>query len=221
MDTSDTPTALEKRAQIGDRLSSPSAERNKGVIAKLLAETLPSGARVLEIGSGTGQHALEAVSCRSDLLWQPSDPDVISRASQDAWALDAPDQIMPSKDLNLLQPDWAAGLGPFDALVCMNVIHISPWGVCQQIAAQARRLLSGHGVVFLYGPYKEGEATAPSNLDFDRSLQSRNPEWGVRDLDVVLAEMASGGLTLERRVNMPANNLSLIFKFAGAEHASS
>lgn len=221
MNKSDTPIALEARAQIGDRLSSPSAERNKAIIADLLAKTLPADSRVLEIGSGTGQHALEAVSRRRDILWQPSDPDPTSRRSQNAWALDAPAQIMPSRDLNLLAPGWMTGLGPFDALVCMNVIHISPWGVCQQIASQARQLLAPDGLLFLYGPFRQGDQTAPSNLDFDRSLQSRNPEWGVRELDAVTAEMFSGGLSLQRRVNMPANNLSLIFHFAGDEDASS
>ena len=103
----------------------------------------------------------------------------------------------------------------------MNVIHISPWGVCQQIASQARQLLAPDGLLFLYGPFRQGDQTAPSNLDFDRSLQSRNPEWGVRELDAVTAEMFSGGLSLQRRVNMPANNLSLIFHFAGDEDASS
>lgn len=219
--TPDPVTALETRAQLGNRLSSPSAERNKGVIADVLEAHLVEGARVLEIGSGTGQHGFELTCRRSDVRWQPSDPDAASRRSQDAWALEADGRILPSLALDLLQGDWARGLGPFDALVCMNVIHISPWTVCQQIALRARELITPSGLLFLYGPFKEAEHTAPSNLDFDRSLQSRNPSWGVRDLDRVIAEMQSGGLNLDRRIQMPANNLSLLFKFAGDDHASS
>lgn len=222
MRTSPDPvTALETRAQLGDRLSSPSAERNKGVIADVLEAHLVEGARVLEIGSGTGQHGFELTRRRSDVRWQPSDPDAKSRRSQNAWALEADDRILPSLALDLLEDDWARGLGPFDALVCMNVIHISPWTVCQQIALRARELITPSGLLFLYGPFKEAEQTAPSNLDFDRSLQSRNPSWGVRELDRVIAEMQSGGLNQDRRIQMPANNLSLLFKFAGDDHASS
>lgn len=222
MSTTPNPvTALETRAQLGDRLSSPSAERNRGVIADVLEAHLVEGAHVLEIGSGTGQHGFELTRRRSDVRWQPSDPDQTSRRSQNAWALEAEDRILPSLALDLLQDGWSSGLGPYDALVSMNVIHISPWAVCQQIARRAGELVKPSGLVFLYGPFKEGAQTAPSNLDFDRSLKSRNPSWGVRDLDRVIAEMQSAGLRLQRRVDMPANNLSLLFTFAGDDHASS
>lgn len=219
--TPDPLTALETRARLGDRLTSPSAERNKGVIADVLEAHLTERARVLEIGSGTGQHGYELIRRRPDVLWQPSDPDAQSRKSQDAWALDADGRILPSLALDLMQAGWSDGLGPFDAVVCMNVIHISPWDVCEQLAGRARDLLAPSGLLFLYGPFREGEQTAPSNMDFDRSLKARNPSWGVRDLDQVISEMANAGLSLHHRLQMPANNLSLIFKFAGDDHASS
>ena len=219
--TPPSSVALEARANDGARLTSPSAERNKQVIAQRLAEVLPANARVLEIGSGTGQHALEAVTTRPDLLWQPSDPDPVSRASQNGWALDADGRILPSRDLNLLDANWSSALGRFDAIVSCNVIHISPWQVCQQIAARASGLLTEDGLIFLYGPFFEGEQTAPSNLAFDQSLKSRDASWGVRALDDVVAEMASGGFEIVTRTQMPANNLSLVFKRTGADHASS
>ena len=166
----------------------------------------------LEIGSGTGEHAVAACQARPDISWQPSDPDPASRASQAAWAETAGGAIRSPLAIDLLDPTSCDRLDAFDALVCMNVIHIAPWRVAEALAALAARQLAPGGVVVLYGPYQEGEATAPSNLAFDASLKSRNPDWGVRALDDVIALFAGHGLALDRRIAMPANNLSLVFK---------
>lgn len=206
------PIALETRAEEEDRLYSPSIERNCGPVTELLSELLPAAARVLEIGSGTGQHASALCQLRTDVTWQPSDPDPRSRQSQNAWSADTEGRMLPSLELNLLEPDWHHDLAPIDVLVCINVIHISPWAVAEALVEYASRTLPEDGFVFLYGPYKEGDRTAPSNLAFDESLKSRNPAWGVRALTDVIDLFETAGFSLERRVDMPSNNLSLIFR---------
>jgi hypothetical protein len=208
---SDTPTALETRRSDAARLMSPSTARNREAIAAVLAPVLPSGGRVLEIGSGTGEHAVTLCAARPDILWQPSDPDARSRESQNAWAVDTAGRMLPSVELDLLQPDWTDQVQTPDAVVCINVIHISPWAVAENLARGAARLLKPGQPVFLYGPYKRGADTAPSNLEFDQSLKSRNPTWGVRELDDVMALFDAAGFDLARQEAMPANNLSLVF----------
>jgi len=204
--------ALETRDSDADRLMSPSAARNRAPIAELLAGILPENAQVLEIGSGTGEHAVAACLHRPDIHWQPSDPDARSRSSQAAWASEADGRISAPLALDLREADWFADAGAPDALVCINVIHISPWVVTEHLAAGAAALLPAGAPVYLYGPYQEGAATAPSNLEFDRSLKTRNPDWGVRALADVVAVFDRAGFDLESRTGMPANNLSLVFR---------
>jgi hypothetical protein len=191
---------------------SPSAARNRAPIAEMLAGILPENAQVLEIGSGTGEHAVAACEARTDIRWQPSDPDARSRSSQAAWASEADGRISAPLALDLREADWFADAGAPDALVCINVIHISPWVVTEHLAAGAAALLPAGAPVYLYGPYKEGAATAPSNLEFDRSLKTRNPDWGVRAVADVVAVFDRAGFDLESRTGMPANNLSLVFR---------
>ena len=176
-----------------------------------LESRLVDGARVLEIGSGTGEHAVAVCQRRPDIVWQPSDPDAASRASQDAWAAEAAPNMLPALDLDLTRPEAAEQLGRFDALVCLNVIHIAPWTVAEAIANASQALIADDGLIYLYGPYLEGEATAASNLEFDRSLKSRNPSWGVRARSDVEALFAASGWARPQRHEMPANNLSLVF----------
>lgn len=204
--------ALETRDSDADRLMSPSAARNRAPIAELLAGILPENAQVLEIGSGSGEHAVAACLQRPDIHWQPSDPDARSRSSQAAWASEADGRISAPLALDLREADWFAAAGAPDALVCINVIHISPWIVTEHLAAGAAALLPAGAPVYLYGPYQEGDATAPSNLEFDRSLKTRNPDWGVRALADVVAVFDRAGFVLESRTGMPTNNLSLVFR---------
>lgn len=203
--------ALEQRAQSQNRLSSPSAGRNRQVIARTLAEILPERARVFEIASGTGEHALSAVTQRPDLTWQPSEADAQSRQSVDAWADEASGKIAPCLDIDVTRPDWAKEFSAFDALFCANMIHIAPWAACVGLFQGGAVLLAEGGLLCLYGPFLEGDETAASNLDFDQSLKSRNTAWGVRALDEVVELAAQHGLDLERRIAMPANNQMLVF----------
>jgi len=210
MAQNDGPIALEDRNVDGGRLFSPSAGRNKAVIAEALSPWLEEGASVLEIGSSTGEHAETLCQARPDISWTPSDPDLRSRESIAARADDCPGLNAPLS-LNLLENGWADGLPRFDAIFCANVIHIAPFAVAEAIAAHAPGLLSPRGFVALYGPFLEGSATTPSNLDFDRSLKARNPDWGVRALSDVQALFESSGMTMADRRGMPANNLLLKF----------
>ena len=173
------PIALEERGRDGARLSSPAAARNREVIAALLSERLPKGARVLEIGCGTGEHALACVRARPDLVWRPSDPDADSRASADDWGREADGRMLPAVAIDVTADGWADALEPFDAVYSANMIHIAPWEACTGLLAGAGSKLSDGGLLILYGPFLEGDATAPSNLEFDRSLQSRDPRWGL------------------------------------------
>ncbi|MBI1236706.1 MAG: DUF938 domain-containing protein [Alphaproteobacteria bacterium] len=196
-----------------EKLYSPSAARNSAVIADVLSPVLASQARVLEIGSGTGEHAEAVCSVRPDIKWTPSDPDELSRRSQAARARET-GGVQAPLELDVSVPGWTQDLPEFDALVCCNVIHISPWTAAEGLARGAADILGTEGRIFLYGPFLEGADTAPSNLEFDTSLKARNPQWGVRALQDVTQLFAHNGFHLEKRIAMPANNLSLIFSRA-------
>ena len=178
----ENPIHLETRDSNGARLYSPSAGRNSAAIGDILESRLPRGARVLEIASGTGEHAVHVCGLRPDIIWQASDPDEASRASQTAWASSRPGQILPSIAIDTSEENWWADLGSFDVIYCANMIHIAPWDAALGLARGAGELLSNGGTLFLYGPFQEDGQTAPSNLEFDSNLKKRNPAWGVRHL---------------------------------------
>lgn len=194
-------------------LDSPAAQRNAADIVARLAVHLPAKARVLEVASGSGQHAVAAVTTLSGLDWQPSDPSPEARRSIDLWATSQGlDQIRPAQSLDMTDeaawPDQT-----YDALVCINMVHISPWAATVGLMKLAQRVLPLGGLLYLYGPYREEEVPlAPSNAAFDESLKSRNPEWGLRDRAEIEAEARQHGLRLTLRQAMPANNLSLILR---------
>jgi len=194
------------------RQHSPSAERNRAPILAVLRDALPASGRVLEIASGTGEHAVWFAGALPALDWQPSDADADARASIAAWTAHAglPNLRAP-RALDVHQPDW--GVDTLDAVVCINMIHISPWSAAQALFDGVGRRLADGGVLYLYGPYRrDGAHTAPSNEAFDQWLKSRNPAWGVRDLEAVAALGGAAGLACETVVAMPANNFSLVFR---------
>jgi len=207
------PIALEGRALSGARLISPSAGRNRDVIARTLHGALPPEARVLEIASGTGEHALACVRARSDIVWQPSDPDAASRASIDDWACEAGGRIAPALDLDTLAARWQEAVSAsVTSVFCANMIHIAPWEAAIGLVEGCAGLLKEGGQLILYGPFLEGGDSAASNLDFDASLKSRDPRWGVRPLQEVRALAVRHGFALKQRIAMPANNLTLVFE---------
>ena len=208
------PIHLEMRDTDGSgtaRRYSPSAGRNSAVIGKVLQEHLPRGARVLEIASGTGEHAAHICGLRNDVIWQPSDPDRNSRASQDDWARECPGQILPSLSIDTTQSNWWKTLGTFDVIYCANMIHIAPWEAAIGLVKGGQKLISEGGKIFLYGPFKEGDETATSNLLFDDNLKRRNPAWGVRDFDSVKHIFADVGFNHCAHIVMPKENRLLIF----------
>jgi SAM-dependent methyltransferase len=195
------------------RQRSPSAERNREPILAVLRDTLPATGRVLEIASGTGQHAMCFARALPGLDWQPSDADADARASIAAWiAHEGLRNVRAPLALDVHQPDWGVDAA-LDAVICVNMIHISPWSAAEALFAGASRRLVDGGVLYLYGPYKRGGAhTAPSNDAFDQQLRSRDPEWGVRDMEAVIALGASVGFACDEPIAMPANNFSLVFR---------
>ena len=205
------PIHLENRDEQGLRLFSPTAGRNSEPISKILSHILPVSASVLEIGSGTGEHAVSVCKARSDIRWQTSDPDERSRQSQDDWRTECPDQIAQSMAIDVTRDNWWIDLPKFDAMFSANMIHIAPWSAAQGFVAGAAQILSETGLAVLYGPFFEGETTAESNLRFDANLKARNPEWGVRSLDSVKHIFADVGFNLLARYEMPAENRILVF----------
>ena len=205
----DTLTALPDGA-----LASPASVRNAEPILKLLRAHLPKSGRVLEIAAGSGQHAVTFSSALSGLIWTPSDPSPDARASIAAWTANTgPTNLQPPLALDCMdETSWPEG--PFDAVLCINMIHISPWAATEGLMRLAERVLPRPGgLLYLYGPYREAEVPlAPSNEAFDASLQARDPAWGLRDRDQVVALAKSHGLTLTLRTEMPANNISLLFR---------
>lgn len=194
--------------------SSPAAERNAGPILDVLKAHLPARGRVLEIAAGTGRHAVGFAAALPDLHWTPSDPDAEARAGIAAWrkASALPNLAEPPA-LDCLDPStWPEAT--FQALVCINMIHISPWTATKGLMTLAERVLPRPGgLLVLYGPYREAEvALAPSNAAFDDGLKARDPAWGLRDRETVEALAKSHGLAPTLRIEMPANNLMLLFR---------
>jgi SAM-dependent methyltransferase len=190
----------------------PATERNREPILAVLRPLLAPGARVLEVASGSGEHAVFLAARLPDVTWQPSDVDPGALASIEAHRAEA---ALP----NLRAPVVAdaaggdLGDGPLDAVVSINMIHIAPWAACEGLLRGAGRALGAGGVLVLYGPFRvAGEPFAPSNVAFDASLRARDPAWGVRELDAVTALAAEAGLSREAVVPMPANNHSVVFR---------
>jgi SAM-dependent methyltransferase len=190
----------------------PATERNRDAIVAILRDVLPATGTVLEIASGTGEHIVRFAEVFSHLSWQPSDYDAAGLASIAAWSAE-------SGRANILSPvqiDATTAIWPVekvDAILCINMIHIAPWVAAKGLFAGAGRLLRPDAPLYLYGPYREaGVPTAESNEAFDASLKSRNPAWGLRQVEDVAALAAENGFALDRRSEMPANNLSLVFR---------
>ena len=208
------PIALETRDAQGAMLFSPSTARNKGPVAETLSPLLKHGARVLELGSGTGEHAEHLCSLRPDLRWTPSDPDAASRASCAARAAASGGAMLAPLAIDLTLPGWWEDAPACDAVFSANMIHISPWDAAVGLAQGAARLLAAGGLLILYGPFLEGADSAPSNLDFSASLKARDPRWGVRERADVEALFAASGFATFARIAMPANNQMLAFQRA-------
>jgi SAM-dependent methyltransferase len=193
-------------------LTSPSVARNRGPILEVLRRVLPGTGTVLEIASGTGEHAVHFAAALRQLTWQPTDQDehALNSIAAHRIASGLPNLLLPLW-LDASAPDWPVDQA--DAIVAINMVHISPWQATQGLMAGAGRVLPPGGVLYLYGAYKEnGAHTAPSNEAFDQNLRRRNPEWGVRDLEEVANLAGEHGLELVERIPMPANNLSLVFR---------
>lgn len=196
-------------------LVSPSTARNRDPILQVLKAHLPEHGRVLEVAAGAGEHSIYFAKAFPGLEWRPTDPDPTARASIAAWRDNAGlANLAEPEALDASTPEtWPVDQA--EVVIAINMVHISPWSATEGLVRGAGRILSAGGVLFLYGPYLEDAVeTAPSNRAFDASLKSRNPAWGLRRREDVEALAAEHGLTLAERVEMPANNLSLVFRRA-------
>jgi SAM-dependent methyltransferase len=206
---------MTKPSDFAEALTSPSVARNRDPILSVLRRVLPPTGRVLEIASGTGEHAVHFAAALPHLTWQPADCDAQALKSIAAHraAADLPNLLAPLV-LDAASPEWL--MEQADAIVAINMVHISPWRTTRGLMAGAGRILPPRGVLYLYGAYKEnGAHTAPSNAAFDLDLRRRNPEWGLRNLESVVDLAREYWLDLVERVEMPANNFSLVFSRAG------
>ncbi len=196
------------------RIYRPHVARNRDPILDVLRRVLPPRGLVLEIASGSGEHAAYFAKALPSLTWQPTDPDAEALAS-------IATHRAAAGCVNLLEPrrlDVTSQMWPVeraDAMICCNMIHIAPWPACEGLIAGAARALCAGGILYLYGPYTiGGRHTAPSNAAFDVDLRARNPAWGIRDLDAVTALAEKCGMSRVETIEMPANNLSVIFRRA-------
>ncbi len=191
---------------------SPAADRNKAPILAVLSQVLPARAAVLEIASGTGQHAAHFAAAHPAWDWQPTDadPDVLPSISARTAGLA---NVRPPLALDVLEPPWPQALGRFDAVYCANLVHIAEWAACPALMQGAAKHLVPAGALVVYGPFLvDGEETAAGNVAFDADLRRRNRAWGLRRLSQVIGEAERAGLAFEERFDMPANNLVLVFR---------
>ncbi|SFD52650.1 Protein of unknown function [Bosea sp. CRIB-10] len=194
-----------------NRLSAPSALRNRDPILAVLREALPASGTVLEIASGSGEHVIHFAKALPGLSFQPSDPAESAMASIAAWSEESGLlSILPPLQLDATAP-WPVDAA--DAIICINMIHIAPWAAAQGLFAEAARILPPDSPLFLYGPYRRpGRPLEASNLAFDESLKARDPAWGLRDLDAVTTLAEATGFAEPEVTEMPANNLALVFR---------
>lgn len=199
------------------RLSSPATARNREPILAVLRDVLPARGKVLEIASGSGEHALHFARHLPSLQWQPSDPSEQALGSIAAWRdADPLVNLLEPIRLDVTERPWP--YQDFDALVCINMLHISPWQATQALMAEAGTHLPVNGVLYLYGPFQRHDRPlVPSNAAFDADLRRRDPQWGIRHLEEVQAQGEMHGLVLERIVEMPANNLSVVLRRQGED----
>lgn len=192
----------------------PATHRNREPILEILERWLAPSARVLEVASGSGQHAVFFAERLPTLDWQPSDADAESLDSIAAWIADTPASgVRPPLRLDASEDPWPIEPGSFDAVFNANMIHISPWEVGQGLLRGAGRALVPAGLLFLYGPFRVGGAhTSASNASFDAGLRERDPRWGVRDLEDVVATAEAHGLERVETNEMPANNKLVVFR---------
>lgn len=194
----------------------PATQRNQEPILQVLQRILPPTGNILEISSGTGEHAIYFAPRLKPRVWIPSEPQLYLRESIIAWREDFPSDYLASPlAIDTTEPIWAVETEKIEinAIVNINMIHIAPWSACLGLIAGAGRILPSGGILYLYGPYKQnGQHTAASNAAFDESLQTRHPEWGVRNLEDVIEAAKAQGLAFVEAIPMPANNLSVIFR---------
>lgn len=210
------PAALETSEEQPDgRRFSPSTGRNKDVVREVFLKHMPRSGQALEIASGTGEHGAHITAASRDLHWTYSDIDPDSLVSQAAWAAhEDHDRLSGPLTIDTTQPDWgeAERRKPYAGLICINMIHIAPFQAAEGLFHGAGRLLDHDGKLFLYGPFSRDGVIASSNAQFDSDLKRRDPTWGVRDLDLEIVPLAhTVGLSLQHVVEMPANNLSVVF----------
>ena len=211
------PLALEQRDHADDgRRFSPSTGRNKDAVRDAFLQHMPEQGRVLEIASGTGEHGAHITAAATGLGWTYSDVDPVSQTSQAAWrAFVGHNRLHGPLTVDTTWPIWgeAEQAAPWTAMFCANMIHIAPFEAGQGLIAGAGRVLAPKGRLMLYGPFKRSGQIAPSNARFSADLQRRDPRWGVRDLDREMVPIAQqAGLHVRAVVEMPANNLSVVFE---------
>ncbi|MBC6419396.1 MAG: DUF938 domain-containing protein [Prochloron sp. SP5CPC1] len=196
------------------RQYAPATQRNREHILEVLLRVLPEQGNILEIASGTGEHAVFFATHLRNSQWLPSDPNPLCRQSIEAWRANFPyNNLYPPINIDAREKIWKIEPNiPIHSIVNINMIHIAPWTAFLGLLAGANSILPAGGILYLYGPYKQGENTAYSNLAFDQSLRRQNPDWGVRELDLVVEEAKIAGFQLREIVPMPANNLSLLFQ---------
>lgn len=202
--------------------SSPAAERNKQPILDALRQVLPASGIALELASGTGQHAAWFAAGLPGWSWQPTEANSAALPTIAAWAKQVgADNVQPPCLLDVMAPEWPSDdeipassfVRSFDAIFCANLLHIAPWAVCAALMRGAvQHLKSNGGQLLIYGPFLEnGVPTSPGNLAFDESLRTQNPAWGIRQREAVEQCALRSGLHLRQRIEMPANNLLLVF----------
>ena len=197
---------------LGDavRRKAPAASRNVEPIGDVLADWLPESGLVLEVASGTGEHALAFARRFPRLAWQPSDPDPLALSSIQAWRAGGPANLREPLALDAASAEWP--IHKADALLNINMVHISPWEAALGLLDGAARLLGPGAPLIMYGPWiEEGVEAAPSNVAFDADLKARDPRWGLRLVETFAEEAEQRGFTLQERRGMPANNLMLLF----------
>jgi hypothetical protein len=194
------------------RQSAPATQRNRDPIVAVLRGLLPETGVALEVASGTGEHAIHFARAFPALRWQPSDPSADARQSIAAWARSEKlNNVRPPLDLDAAADTWP--ISRADAILCINMVHISPWEATAGLMRGAGRLLDSGQPLYLYGPYRRaGRALEPSNAAFDADLRMRDERWGIRDLDAVIACADDHGLRFADLIDMPANNLSVVFR---------